>query len=80
MQMVPIKMQKRTKKKTHSVKKIETDWDRCFWKAYHLFDENYEETMIWFDTPNPKLNYKKPSTLVFDPIGREKLLELLGGV
>lgn len=78
--MVPIQMQKRAKKKTNSIAKIETDWDRCFWKAYHLLDEDYDKTIEWFDTPNPKLGYKKPSALVFSPIGRLKLLKMLEGV
>lgn len=76
--MVSIQMQKRTKKKA-TVKRIENDWDRCFWKAYHLLDEDYDKTIEWFDTPNPKLGYKKPSTLVFSPIGRSKLLKMLEG-
>lgn len=69
--MVSIQMQKRTK----TDKNVE--WDEPFWLAYKVMDRNYEETILWFDTPNHKFNGQKPSKLLFTVEGRMCLIEFL---
>ncbi|HQK38572.1 MAG TPA: DUF2384 domain-containing protein [Flavobacterium alvei] len=66
-------MQKRTKTHQETIE----NWDDSFWLVYHFLDENYEDTIKWFDTPNPKLNGKKPGDLLLTMHGRFKLLKFL---
>lgn len=63
-------MQKRSK--TNEV----ISFDDPFWRVYRLMENNYDETISWLDTPNPKLGWKKPSTLMMTPEGRKELMEM----